>query len=109
MEAFNGNWQRRGLVHVPVIADTPAGRPPQPTFGEWSEKDLREAHRCWNLGVRDLSTVEGERVYQARRKRAQRAGAMSPIDRVWAEKNAVKSSWEQWTRANRDASVANTT
>lgn len=98
--AYNGNWERRGLIHIPVAPEKP-GRPPKPTFGEWSDKDLREAHRRFNTGVRDLATVEGERVYQARRKRAQRAGAMSPIDRKWAERNAVKSSWEQWTRHNR--------
>lgn len=98
--AYNGSWKRRGLIHIPVASEQP-GRPPRPTVGEWDTKTLREAHRRFYHGDRDLLTVEGERVYQARRKRAQRAGAMSPIDRVWAEKNAVKSSWEQWTRDNR--------
>lgn len=104
--AYNGNWQRRGLIHIPIPPESNPGRPPQPTFGEWDDKDLREAHRRWNLGDRDLATVEGERVYQARRKRAQRAGAMSPVDRVWAERNAVRESWRI---AERHARIANTT
>lgn len=98
-------WEQRGLIRVPVVVDEPVRRKPgpvaKPTVGDWDTGTLREAHRRYSHGDRDLLTSEGERVYQARRKRAQRAGAMSPVDRVWAEKNAVKSSWEQWTRANR--------
>jgi hypothetical protein len=108
MDAFNGNWSRRGLIHIPVAPESP-GRPPKPTVGEWTDTRLREAHRRFHNGSRDFLTLEGERVYQARRKRAQRAGAMSPVDRVWAEKNAVKSSWEMDTRANRRARLTNTT
>lgn len=106
--AFNGNWQRRGLIRVPIPPAPVPGRPPRPTFGEWDDKDLREAHRRWNLGVRDLATAEGERVYQARRKRAQRAGAMNPVDRAWANREAVRGSWLLDERANR-ANVTSTT
>lgn len=109
MDAFNGNWSRRGLIHVPIIPPAQPGRPARPTFTDWSDRDLREAHRRFNLGVRDLATSEGERVYQARRKRAQRAGMMNPVDRLWAERNAVKSSWVLDTKQNRRANVSNTT
>lgn len=109
MDAFNGNWKRHGLIHVPVIPDSSPGRPPKPVVGEWTDTRLREAHRRFNEGDRSLLVREGERVYQARRKRAQRAGHMSPVDRVWAEKNAVKSSWVLDTKNNRRASVSNTT
>jgi hypothetical protein len=94
-------WKRRGLVHVPVIPAAVPGRPPKPTVGDWDEARLREAHRRFGRGVRDILTCEGERVYQARRKRAQRAGAMTPSDRAWAERNAVLSSWRVDERNNR--------
>jgi hypothetical protein len=101
MDSFNGNWSRRGLIHVPVIPAPTPGRPPKPIVGEWTDTRLREAHRRFHNGSRDLLTLEGERVYQARRKRAQRAGAMNPTDRLWAERNATKSSWRQFERDNR--------
>lgn len=99
-------WERRGLVHVPIIDEPSPGRPPKPTVGDWTDTRLREAHRRFHNGVRDILTCEGERVYQARRKRAQRAGAMTPTDRVWAERNAVKESWRI---EERRARVANNT
>lgn len=106
-------WEQRGLIRVPVIVEEPPkrkpARVPQPTTQDWDEETLREAHRRYYHGERDLTTCEGERVYQARRKRAQRSGAMSPVDRVWAEKNAVKGSWVLDTKNNRRASVSNTT
>lgn len=97
-------WERRGLVHVPIIDDPapkPRGPRPKNELWEWSDKDLREAHRLFMAGERDLWTREGERVYQQRRKRAQRAGVMSRADLRWAEKNAVKSSWRIEERRNR--------
>lgn len=100
MDAFNGNWSKRGLIHVPIAPESP-GRPPKPVVGEWTDTRLREAHRRFNEGDRSLLVREGERVYQARRKRAQRAGAMSPVDRVWATRAAVKGSWVWDTKQNR--------
>ena len=108
--AFLGRWELRGGVRVPIpLPASGPGRPPRPTVGEWDTRRLLDAHRRFNGGDRSLLVCEGERVYQARRKRAQRSGVMSPVDRVWAERNAVKSSWEMDTRANRRASVTNTT
>lgn len=107
--AYNGRWERRGLVHIPIPSEPKSGRTPKPTIAEWTPDRLKAAHRRFFHGDRDLLTREGERLYQAERKRQQRAGAMSPGDRKWAEKNAVKSSWELDTRTNRCASVANTT
>lgn len=101
MDAFNGNWKRQGLIHVPVIPEAAPGRPPKPVVGEWTDERLKTAHRKFNEGERSLLVREGERVYQARRKRAQRAGHMSPIDRVWAQKAAVKGSWIWDTKQNR--------
>ena len=101
-------WQRRGLIHVPVIPEAAPGRPAKPVVGEWTDERLKTVHRLFNEGERSILVREGERVYQARRKRAQRAGHMSPVDRVWAEKNAVRMSWVIDTRANRRASVSNT-
>lgn len=101
MDAFNGNWKRHGLIHVPVIPAAVPGRPPKPVVGEWTDERLRSAHRRFNEGERSLLVREGERVYQARRKRAQRAGHMSPVDRVWATRAAVKGSWLQYERDNR--------
>lgn len=101
-------WERRGLMHVPVTVDPKPGRPAIPVVGEWTPARLREAHRRHTRGVRSFLVVEGERLYQRERKRAQRAGRMSPVDRAWAEKNAIKSSWIVDERANRRASVTNT-
>jgi hypothetical protein len=101
MDAFNGNWSRRGLIHVPVIPAPAPGRPPKPVVGEWTDTRLREAHRRFHNGSRDLLTLEGERVYQARRKRAQRAGHMNPVDRAWATRQAIRWSWVMDERANR--------
>lgn len=102
-------WQRRGLIHVPVVPEPRPGRPPKANLWSWDNpEDVKAAHAFWNHGARDLWTREGERVYQSKRKRVQRS-RMSAVDRAWCEKNVVKSSWEQFTRTNRDASVANTT
>lgn len=106
MDAFTGRWELRNGVRYPVIEETrtetrTAGRPARGTFGEWDSASVREAHRLFNLGDRSLMVREGERLYQAGRKRAQRSGVMSPVDRLWATRASVKGSWEQFTRNNR--------
>lgn len=108
MDAFSGRWELRAGIRVPVIEPTPPGRRPQPTVGEWTPDKLRQAHRRYAAGDTSLLVREGERLYQRERKRAQRSGAMSPADRSWAEKNAVKFSWDMDTRTNRRASVTHT-
>lgn len=101
-------WERRGMIHHPITETPKAGRKPQPTVGEWTPARLREAHRRFGAGEVSFLVAEGERLYQRERKRAQRAGRMSPTDRAWAEREAVRGSWVLDTIQNR-AKVTNTT
>lgn len=101
MNEYAGQWQRKGLIRVPVPPEGKPGRPPKAKLWDWSNPDdVKAAHRFFNHGARDLWTVEGERVYQTGRKRVQTA-RLSEVDRAWCERNAVKFSWDMDTRQNR--------
>lgn len=118
MNEYTGAWERRGLIRVPVIEDEPnrGGRPRKVTPGAvgrmvdlitWTPETLRAAHAAFERGNRDVYTLAGNREYNRRRPR--RTRLLSQVDREWAEKNVVKSSWELDTRTNRSVSVSNTT
>lgn len=105
---FTGQWVRRGGVLVPVMPDPvkKPGRKPRKVLFDWDETQLRAAHSAYVSGDRDLWTREGERLYNTGRKRIQSA-RLSKIDLEWAERDAVKWSWEVDTRTNRRVSMAN--
>jgi len=109
MDAFHGRWELRNGVRVPVSGDAPkpnkGGRPPKPILGSWTPERIRQAHTRHNAGDRSLLVVEGERLYQRGRKRAQR-GRMTAADRAWCERNAV--AWS-WTFLERGARMTNAT
>lgn len=115
-------WQRRGLIQVPVVEDEPVrvlcrvcGEPSpvglcRPCRDSarvrvhGSHAGFAQHKRRNELPCRECSVAE--KVYQGKRYRR---GQLSKTDLEWAEKNAVKSSWELDTRTNRRASVSNTT
>lgn len=114
-------WERRGLIQVPVVDEpvlvlcrvcggvSPVGlcRPCRDSARErvhGSHAGFAQHKRRNELPCRECSVAE--KAYQGKRYRR---GQLSKRDREWAEKNAVKSSWEQFNRDNLRASVSNTT
>lgn len=114
-------WERRGLIQVPVVDEperelcrvcgcvSPVGlcRPCRDS----SRERVHGSHAGFNQHKRRMERpcvecVAAERLYQGKRYRR---GQLSDVDRAWAEKNAVKSSWELDTRLNRSVRVVNTT
>lgn len=115
---FEGTWKRRGLIRMPVIEDENSPKNHCRVCGAVTPVEVCRPCRE-SVRVREHGTYAGyrqhqrryekacdpckeaNRVYQARRKRAQRAGAMNPVDRLWAQKQAVAWSWLMDERANR--------
>lgn len=120
-DAFEGRWVKRNGVMVSVT-DAP---PPKVTCKvcgapgpaalcrpcrDSDRKRVHGSHAGFNQHQRNheepcTACAQSEREYQGKRYRR---GQLSERDRSWAEKNAVKSSWELDTRTNRRVSVTNT-
>lgn len=116
--AYRGGWRvRPGGVRVPdltVEVDWDEG--PTVDWGDyqtdpvadlideivWSDADLRKAHAAYVSGKRDVWTVAGHKLWDARYRAAKRAEArLSPIDRAWAERAAEAHFWASYEVANR--------
>jgi hypothetical protein len=107
-------WERRGMIRVPVVEDEPTKTLckvcgcPSPVglcrpCRDSQRVRVHGSHSGFNQHQRRnelpcLACSDAERVYQGKRYRK---GSLSAVDREWAQKNAVKSSWELDTRTNR--------
>lgn len=119
-EAFSGQWVTRpGGVRVPVV-ETTKPKPMCLTCGQvpaigrcgaCKDSDrvrVHGNHAGFNQHARRheppcRSCSDAEKTYQGKRYRK---GSLSPTDRAWAEKAAVRWSWVFQERANR-ASLTN--
>jgi hypothetical protein len=111
--AYNGQWARRGLIHVPVVDEpvrelcsvcgcvSPVGlcRPCRDSARvrvHGSHAGFAQHKRRNELPCQECSVAE--KVYQGKRYRR---GSLSKRDFEWAEKAAVKGSWVLDSKLNR--------
>lgn len=118
--AYRGGWKvKPGGVRFPdpsVINDDWEDDGPTVDWGEyahdpvadlldeiqWTDVMLREAHAGFVAGKRDVVTVEGHRLWDARYRAQKRAAArLSPVDREWCERAAEAHFWVAYEAANR--------
>lgn len=118
MNEFQGRWVLRNGIRVPVpepaptkvlcwvcggVAPTGLCRPCKDSMRErvhGSHAGFNQHQRRNEKPCGPCALAESE--YQGKRYRR---GQLSQVDLEWAEKNAVKSSWEMDTRTNRRASL----
>lgn len=120
MNEFQGSWIRRGGVLVPVMPDEGPKQTcrvcgsPSPVEVCRPCKDsarlrVHGNHAGFNQHARRheppcRACSDAEKTYQGSRYRR---GQLSPVDRAWAEKQAVKWSWIYETRTNRRVRLTN--
>lgn len=116
-------WQRRGLIHIPVVEDEPerklcrvcgvvspvglcrACRDSSRKREHGSHAGFNQHKRRFELPCESCSVAE--KTYQGKRYRR---GSLSAVDMAWAERNATKHSWGWATKQNRKhASVSSNT